>query len=82
MAAALDVVQLDLATLIADTNSGADPATIAQDTQTEETDFGTLVLAEQQFVQDSSDDQGMDAMAAVNPTALRTPGTPGGPADA
>jgi uncharacterized protein (TIGR03118 family) len=77
-----DVVQLDLAQLTADIHNGADPATIVQDQQTLQTDFGTLQLAEQQFVQDSSDDQGMDAMAAVNPTALRTPGTPGGPADA
>ena len=44
MAAALDAVQLDLATLIADINSGASRSTVAQETQTEETDFGALAL--------------------------------------
>jgi hypothetical protein len=44
IAADLDAVQLDLATLIADINSGASPSTIAHDTQTEETDFRALVL--------------------------------------
>jgi hypothetical protein len=44
MAVSLNAVQLDLATLIADINSGASPSTIARDTQTEETDFGTLAL--------------------------------------
>jgi uncharacterized protein (TIGR03118 family) len=64
--AALDVVQLDLATLTADINSGASPSTIAQDRQTLNTDFGTLVLAEQQFArdQDSGHDAGTGAMPA------------------
>jgi uncharacterized protein (TIGR03118 family) len=57
--AALDVVQLDLATLIADINSGASQTTIAQDTQTLKTDFSVLVLAEHQFAKDSRHDQGM-----------------------
>jgi hypothetical protein len=63
--ARLDVVQLDLATLISDTNSGASQSTIAQDTQTLNTDFATLVLAEQQFAQDSRRDQGVAAMPAL-----------------
>ena len=55
--AALDVVQLDLATLTSDINSGASQSTIAQDTQTLKMDFAALVLAEQQFAQDSRHDQ-------------------------
>jgi hypothetical protein len=92
----VDVVQIDLTTLIADINNGASQSQIDQDTQTLEMDFGTLVLAEQQFAQDSSDDQGMAALSAVDPTAgldhdMRglsasvtpvAPGTAGGLADA
>ena len=83
--AALDVFQLDLQQLLKDISSGAAQATIAQDQQTLQTDFGTLVRAEQQFAQDSSDDQARADMPAVNPTALRTsaaPGTPERSADA
>ncbi|HEV3443286.1 MAG TPA: TIGR03118 family protein [Gemmataceae bacterium] len=62
--AALDVVQLDLTTLISDINSGASQSTIAQDTQTLNTDSAALTLAEQQFAKDSRHDQGMAAMTA------------------
>jgi hypothetical protein len=62
--AALDVVQLDLTTLISDINSGASQSTIAQDTQTLNTDSAALILAEQQFAKDSRHDQGMAAMTA------------------
>jgi hypothetical protein len=62
--AALDVVQLDLAMVTSDINSGASQSTIAQDTQTLKMDFGALVLAEQQFGQDSDHNQGMAAMPA------------------
>jgi len=62
--AAVDVVQLDLATLISDINSGASQATIAQDQQILNMDFAALALAEQQFAQDSSDDHGMAALRA------------------
>jgi hypothetical protein len=55
--AALDVVQLDLAKLTSDISSGAPPSTIAQDSQTLQTDFAALALAERQFAQDSRDDQ-------------------------
>jgi uncharacterized protein (TIGR03118 family) len=61
---ALDVVQIDLATLTSDINSGASQATIAQDRQTLNTDFGALVLAQRQFAQDSRHDQGMAARPA------------------
>jgi hypothetical protein len=67
--AAADVVQIDLATLTSDINNGVDPATVAQDQQTLETDFGTLMLAEQQFAQDSSDDQGMAATPGLDSIA-------------
>jgi uncharacterized protein (TIGR03118 family) len=50
--AALDVVQLDLGTLVSDINSGASPSTIAQDRQTLNTDFAALALAQRQFAQD------------------------------
>src|SRR5262249_36383328 len=40
--AAVDVFQLDLQQLLKDISSGAAPATIAQDQQTLQTDFGTL----------------------------------------
>jgi hypothetical protein len=60
--AALDVVQLDLAALMADLNSGAQQSTIAQDTQTLNADFAALVFAEQQFAQDH--DHGMAALPA------------------
>jgi uncharacterized protein (TIGR03118 family) len=56
--AALDVVQLDLATLTSDIGSGASQSTIAQDTQTLNMDERALALAEQQFAQDSRRDQG------------------------
>jgi hypothetical protein len=59
--AALDVVQLDLAKLDSDINSGTSSSTIAQDTQILKTDFGALQLAEQQFVQDSGHEHGMAA---------------------
>jgi hypothetical protein len=62
MGAALDVVHLDLGTLISDTNSETSQSIIAHDTQTLETDFAALVLAEQQLAQDSRDGQGMAAM--------------------
>jgi uncharacterized protein (TIGR03118 family) len=55
--AALDVVQLDLAKLVSDSNSGASQATIAQDTQTLNMDESALTLAEQQFARDSRRDQ-------------------------
>jgi hypothetical protein len=61
--AALDVVQLDLATLISDINSRASPSTIAQDRQTLNTDFATLVQAEQLFAKDS----GLDHTTAATP---------------
>ena len=64
--AALDVVQLDLATLTADIKSGASQSTIAQDTQTLQTDSAALASAEQQFAQDSRHDQG----AAATPAAI------------
>src|SRR5262249_17564323 len=57
VAAALDVVQLDLAKLTSDISSGAPQSTIAQDRQTLKTDFAAFVLAEQQFDQDSRHDQ-------------------------
>jgi uncharacterized protein (TIGR03118 family) len=57
--AALDVVQLDVATLMSDFSTGASQAKIAQDTQTLNMDFSALVLAEQQFAQDGSHDHGM-----------------------
>jgi uncharacterized protein (TIGR03118 family) len=82
--AAADVVQLDLNQLIADINNGADPATIAQDTQTLNTDVAALMAAEQQFAQDDSDDQGTAAVSAVDLTSP-TPVAPGalkGPAEA
>jgi uncharacterized protein (TIGR03118 family) len=63
--AALDVVQIDIATLTSDINRGASQSTIAQDTQTLQMDFGALVLAEQQFAQDSGHDQGMATMPAA-----------------
>ena len=47
--AAVDVFQLDLQQLLKDISSGAAQATIAQDQQTLQTDFGTLTRAEQQF---------------------------------
>jgi hypothetical protein len=62
---ALDVVQLDLATLISDINSGASPSTITQDRQTVKIDFATLVEAEQQFARDDGHDQGMAARLAL-----------------
>jgi uncharacterized protein (TIGR03118 family) len=55
---AVDVFQLDLQQLLKDISSGAAQATIQQDTQTLKTDFGALVLAEQQFAQDSRHDHG------------------------
>jgi uncharacterized protein (TIGR03118 family) len=57
--AALDVVQIDLTTLNSDINSGASASTIAQDRQNLNTDFAALVLAEQQFAQDSDHGPGM-----------------------
>jgi len=63
--AALDVVQLDLATLTADIKSGASQSTIAQDTQTLQTDSAALASAEQQFAQDSRHDEGAAAMPAA-----------------
>jgi uncharacterized protein (TIGR03118 family) len=62
--AAVDVFQLDLQQLIKDISSGAAQATIAQDTQTLQTDFNALVLAEQQFAQDSRQDHGNAALPA------------------
>jgi uncharacterized protein (TIGR03118 family) len=62
--AALDVVQLDLAKLISDTNSGASQSTIAQDQQTLNADFAVLGLTEQQFAQDSRHDHGAAATPA------------------
>jgi uncharacterized protein (TIGR03118 family) len=56
VAAALDVVHLDLAKLISDISSGASQSTIAQDKQTLNTDSAALALAEQQFAQDSGRD--------------------------
>jgi hypothetical protein len=61
--AAVDVVQLDLATLTADISGGASASTIAQDRRTLEADFGALVLAEQQFARDQ--DGGHDAGTAA-----------------
>jgi hypothetical protein len=56
--AASDVVQIDLTTLNNDITSGASASTIAQDTQTLDTDIATLQSAERVFAQDSSDDLG------------------------
>jgi hypothetical protein len=56
--AAVDVFQLDLQQLLKDISSGAAQATIALDTQTLQTDIGALLLAQQQFAQDSGQDQG------------------------
>jgi uncharacterized protein (TIGR03118 family) len=64
VAAALDVVQRDLVTPIAGSNSGASPSTISQDMQTQETHFSALALAEQQFAQDSRHDRATAAMPA------------------
>jgi hypothetical protein len=55
--AALDVVQLDLAKLTSDINSGASQSSITQDQQTLKMDFAALVLAERQFAQDNRHDQ-------------------------
>jgi uncharacterized protein (TIGR03118 family) len=70
--ATLDVVQIDINTLLSDIKSGASPSTIAQDRQTLNTDFAALVLAEQQFAQDSDSGPGM----AVSNGTGTTPPTP------
>jgi uncharacterized protein (TIGR03118 family) len=64
LAAALDVVQGDLARLISDTTSGASPSTIAQDRQTLNVDLNALAIAEQQFAQDNRHDQAVAARPA------------------
>ena len=63
--AALDVVQIDINTLLSDIKSGASQSTIAQDRQTLNTDIAALVQAEQQFAQDSRHDLEMAAWPAV-----------------
>jgi uncharacterized protein (TIGR03118 family) len=62
--AAADVVQLDIATIMADLTSGASASTIAMDTHTLITDTRTLARAEQQFAEDNRDDQGMAVEAS------------------
>jgi hypothetical protein len=64
--AALDVVQIDLATLIQDTSSGASKSTIAQDRQTLNRDFATLERAEQRLAEDSHTGQHAGAAARVS----------------
>jgi hypothetical protein len=67
--AALDVVQLDLAKLTSDISSGAPQSTVDQDRQTLKTDIGALVLAQQQFAQDSGDDRPANDEGASSGTA-------------
>jgi hypothetical protein len=55
--AAVDIVQIDLATLANDVMRGASPCTIAQDMRTLNADFAALQRAEQRFAQDGQDDQ-------------------------
>ena len=64
--AALDVVQIDLATLIQDMSSGASKSTIAQDRQTLNRDFATLERAEQRLAEDSHTGQHAGADARVS----------------
>jgi uncharacterized protein (TIGR03118 family) len=71
--AALDVVQLDLATLTSDTNSGAPQSTIVQDTQTLKMDDGALALARKQFAQDSRHDPGKAARPAAGARHAASP---------
>jgi uncharacterized protein (TIGR03118 family) len=56
MQANMDVVQLDLQQLVADSTSGASAATIRQDTQTFDADSHALNQVEQAFAKDSLDD--------------------------
>jgi len=81
VAAAVDVVQLDLAKLTSDISSGAPQSTIVQDRQTLQMDFAALVRAEQQFAQDSSDDQSANEQGRL-PARRRAPGTRSSPISA
>ena len=63
--AALDVVQIDLATLIQDMSSGASKSTIAQERQTLNRDFATLERAEQRLAEDSHTGQLAGSVARV-----------------
>jgi hypothetical protein len=64
------VVQIDLTTLNNDIASGASASTIAQDTQTLDTDIATLQSAERVFAQDSSDDLGTAGTAVPGQGAV------------
>src|SRR5260370_6542693 len=64
--AGLDVVQIDLATLIQDTSSAASKSTIAQDRQTLNRDFATLERAEQGLAEDSHTGQHAGAAARLS----------------
>jgi uncharacterized protein (TIGR03118 family) len=69
--AALDVVQIDVATLTNDINNGASGSTIAQDVRTLNTDFAALGRAEQRFADDGRDDHhGMAPGAARHGSAV------------
>jgi uncharacterized protein (TIGR03118 family) len=88
--AAGDVVQLDVTTLNNDITSGASASTIAQDTQTLNTDIATLQRAERVFSEDTRHDvgaagtagQGQDAVLdplVADFDRLRTSGSPWAP---
>jgi uncharacterized protein (TIGR03118 family) len=55
----LDVVQLDVQQLAADSASGAPPATIRQDKRTLDADFRALIQAERAFTDDGVSDAGL-----------------------
>jgi uncharacterized protein (TIGR03118 family) len=67
--AALDVLQIDFATLTNDINNGASGSTIAQDMQTLNTDFAALKRAEQRFANDG-DHHGMAPSVAMPGSAV------------
>ena len=54
--AAVDVFQMDLATVVQDISSGAPKATLKQDLQTLKTAFVDLLHAEHRFTEDTRDD--------------------------
>ena len=67
--AALDVLQIDFATLTNDINNGASGSTIAQDLQTLNSDFRALQRAEQRFANDG-DHHGMAPSVAMPGSAV------------
>jgi hypothetical protein len=69
VAAAVDVVQLDLARLTSDISSGAPQSTIDQDRQTLNTDSAALAHAEQQFAHDGRHDQPANDIGAASGAA-------------